>query len=350
MNPAPADPVVHLFGGPYVTTGSGRQEVPAGSRRLLAFVALHRRPVERRHAAAVLWPAMPATRAGGNLRSALWRLRGAGIDAVTADQCFLALAPRVAVDVHAVREWATRLIEGHPSPADLALSPSSTEALDLMPGCYDDWALIERERLRQRILRALEALSRHLVAVSRFGDAIDAAMIAVHAEPLRESAQRALVEAHLAEGNVVEARRAYRAYALLLHREVGAGPAPELTALVSCPDVRWSDPPAVLPAVARPHLVRCCGADRTLGTTSRRNGHVTRRCDDRPMAGKYEASRVGVCVVRAETDASAKLLITVTARRDVDDSACESVMRTATVDAALACVADFLASVKQEEP
>ena len=55
----------------------------------------------------------------------------------------------------------------------------------------------------------------------RFADAVDAAMIAVHAEPLRESAQRALAEVHLAEGNVVEARRALRAYATLLRHEVG---------------------------------------------------------------------------------------------------------------------------------
>jgi len=244
MSQPPADGVVHLFGGPFVTTGTQRREVPAGSRRLLAFVALRRRPVERRHAAAVLWPAMAADRAGGNLRSALWRLRGAGIEAVTAEQGVLALAPRVTVDVHATGEWAARVVDGRPYPADLAVLPSSTEALDLLPGCYDDWALIERERLRQQILRALEALSRHLVRARRFGDAVDAAMIAVHAEPLRESAQRALVEAYRAEGNVVEARRAYQAYASLLRTEVGVEPAAELTTLAGCDDARWSDPPA----------------------------------------------------------------------------------------------------------
>jgi DNA-binding SARP family transcriptional activator len=253
MSQPSADPVVHLFRGPFVTTGAARCEVPAGSRRLLAFVALHRSPVERHHAAAVLWPAMPPPRAGGNLRSALWRLRGAGIDVVTADQCGLALASRVTVDVHAVEEWAGRLIDERPRPTDLALTPSSTEALDLLPGCYDDWAVIERERLRQRILRALEALSRHLVGVHRFGDAVDAAIIAVHAEPLRESAQRTLVEAHLAEGNVVEARRAYRSYALLLRREVGVSPSAGLTSLVAASDERWSDPPACH-ATPPPHL------------------------------------------------------------------------------------------------
>ena len=76
---------------------------------------------------------------------------------------------------------------------------------------------------------------------------------------------------------------------------------------------------------------------------------MTPQCDDQRMAAKHGASRVGVCVVRAETDASARLLITVTARRDLDYAARESVTRTVTVETALACVADFLASVEHDD-
>lgn len=57
-----------------------------------------------------------------------------------------------------------------------------------------------------------------------------------------------------------------------------------------------------------------------------------------------------MCVVRAETDASAQLLITIAARRDVEDSARESVTRNTTVETALACVAAFLASVESKSP
>jgi len=63
------------------------------------------------------------------------------------------------------------------------------------------------------------------------------------------------------------------------------------------------------------------------------------------MAGNHGASRTGVCIVRAETDASARLLITITARRNVEDATRESVLRTVSVETALACVADFLAAV-----
>lgn len=224
--------VLHLFSGPYLTVGPHRCEIPEGCKRLLAFVALKGRRVERRHAAGALWPSGSDGRAAGNLRSALWRLRGAGIGILTIDQRTLTLNDGVLVDVHTLREWAARLIEDRALDSDLVMAPASIEALDLLPGCYDDWALVERERIRQRVLHALEALSRRLVVERRFADAVEAAMLAMAAEPLRESAQRVLIEAHLAEGNLIEARRRYQTFHALLLRELGVSPTRELARLL----------------------------------------------------------------------------------------------------------------------
>jgi DNA-binding SARP family transcriptional activator len=225
-------PVVHLFAGPYVTIGTQRREVPEGSKQLLAFVALRGRRVERRHAAGTLWPFGNEERAAGNLRSALWRLRRAGIDVLAVDKWSLALCAHVIVDLHVMDQWATRLIQGTADDHDLETSPSVSEALDLLPGWYDDWALMERERIRQRLLHALEALSARLAGLGRFGDAVDAALLAVGAEPLRESAQRALIEAHIAEGNLTEARRTYLVYRDLIRRELGVEPSSDLSARI----------------------------------------------------------------------------------------------------------------------
>ncbi|MEV0413725.1 BTAD domain-containing putative transcriptional regulator [Streptomyces sp. NPDC050448] len=52
------------------------------------------------------------------------------------------------------------------------------------------------------------------------------------AEPLRESAQRALIEAHLAEGNLIEAMRTHDAYRDLAPRELGVEPGCELSGLI----------------------------------------------------------------------------------------------------------------------
>jgi DNA-binding SARP family transcriptional activator len=228
-------PILHLFGGPFVTCGRRRLEVPEGSKRLLVFVALHRGRVERRYAAGSLWPTGDDGRAAGNLRSALWRLNGAGIHLLSADKHGLAMREGVFVDVHVVSAWAARLIGNTASCDDLEILPWGVDAIDLLPGWYDDWALVERERIRQRLLHALEALSCQLVRVRRCAEAVEAAMMAVSAEPLRESAQRTLIEAHLAEGNWVEARRSFEAYREVLDRELGTRPDPELAALVYQP-------------------------------------------------------------------------------------------------------------------
>jgi DNA-binding SARP family transcriptional activator len=224
-------PVVHLFGGPYITVASERQEIPEGCKQLVAFVALRRRRVERCEAAGTLWPSGPEMRAAGNLRSALWRLRRAGIEVLAADKWSLALRAGVMVDLHAMDRLTARLIDGTATGDDLVVSAAWADALEFLPGWYDDWVLMERERLRQRVLHALEALSRQLASLGRFADAIEAAMLAMSAEPLRESAQRALIEAHVSEGNLCEARRCWRAYRDLVRRELRVDPPRDLLAM-----------------------------------------------------------------------------------------------------------------------
>jgi DNA-binding SARP family transcriptional activator len=228
-------PVLHLLGGPYVVIGSRRIEIPEGSKRVLVFIALNGGRVERKHVAGMLWPLGDDNRAAGNLRSALWRLRGAGIDLIDTDKCALMLRRDLVVDVSVIVDWARRMIAGRVLPGDLHAPASWVDALDLLPGWYDEWVLFERERLRQRLLYAVEALSRRLVEAGRCGEAVDAAMTAVGVEPLRESAQQALIEAHLGAGNLVDARRIYHAYRNLVRRELGVEPGAALARLVLAP-------------------------------------------------------------------------------------------------------------------
>jgi DNA-binding SARP family transcriptional activator len=188
--------------------------------------------VERTRVARVLWPAVEDGRATGNLRSALWRLRGAGIDVLSVDKLSLALRPDVAVDVHVVEAWADRLIHNRFRPDDVTDFGRLSAALDLLPGWYNDWVITERERLRQRLLCAAESLGRRLTAVGCHADAIEAAMTAIDADPLRESAHRVLVEAHLAEGNWAEAWQAFTRLRRLMLRELGVEPSAALRGLL----------------------------------------------------------------------------------------------------------------------
>jgi DNA-binding SARP family transcriptional activator len=225
-------PAVLLFGGPYVVLDGRRREVPEGSQRLLVFTALNARRVDRRHVAGCLWPAGNDQRAAGNLRSALWRLKCAGINVIESDKSSLMLRAGTIVDVRVVSDWAARLINGSAAQSDLCSVYWPADAMDLLPGWYDDWIIFERERIRQRLLHAIEALSRRLIEVGRCAEAVDAAISAVGIDPLRESASRILIEAHLAEGNAVEGRRTYERYRDTVRRELGVEPSQQLADLV----------------------------------------------------------------------------------------------------------------------
>ena len=150
--------------------------------------------MNRRHAAGTLWPYGDDDRAAGNLRSALWRLRGAGIDILHSDKCGLYLSPDSEVDIAQLAAWATRVIEGRVDRSDLDFVDINLEAAHLLPGWYEDWVVFERERLRQRLLHAMETLARRLIDCQHFAGAVEAAITAVSIDPLRESAQRVLME------------------------------------------------------------------------------------------------------------------------------------------------------------
>ncbi|HEY4631625.1 MAG TPA: BTAD domain-containing putative transcriptional regulator [Blastococcus sp.] len=240
---APSSTLVRLIGGLSLHSGDRRIPLPPGSHRLLAYLALHPAGVDRRRAAGALWPTVDEGRAAGNLRSALWRLQQVGCLLVRAEQSTLCLREGVEVDIARLEDWATRVLSATPTPADLAIDPGPIAELQLLPGWYEDWVLTVRERLQLRLLHALEALSLLLRQSGRPSAAVEAVHVAVLAEPLRESGQRALIEAHQAAGNWAAARRQYDAFRSILRREIGVEPSAELTAVATGPYRRRVDLP-----------------------------------------------------------------------------------------------------------
>jgi DNA-binding SARP family transcriptional activator len=234
----PSMALVSVLGGLSLSCDGRRLAVPPGSRRLLAYLALHPAGVDRRVAAGVLWPAVEDGRAAGNLRSALWRLQQVGCPLVVAEQSWLGLADDAEVDLTRLEAWATRVLAQAPAPGDLGVDPGPIAELELLPGWYDDWVLAIRERMQLRLLHALEALSRLLQRAGRPAAAVEAMHVAVLAEPLRESGQLALIEAHQAAGDWLAARRQYDAFRSILRREIGVEPSAELTAAARAPGRR----------------------------------------------------------------------------------------------------------------
>jgi DNA-binding SARP family transcriptional activator len=104
---------------------------------------------------------------------------------------------------------------------------------DVLPEWSEEWLLSTREWFRQVRLHALEELCGRLCREARFGEALEAGLAAIACEPLRESAHRAVVRAHLAEGNPAEALRQYRSYRRLLRHELGLPPSVQFQELIA---------------------------------------------------------------------------------------------------------------------
>lgn len=204
--------------------------LPRSVQRVLAFLALHERPVDRDYVAGMLWLDASEDRAHASLRSALWRLRQPGFPLVDATTRHLRLAPGVTVDVREATSLAHRLLDRAAEPKGLV--DCLPLCHDVLPDWYEEWISIERERFRQLRLHALDAFCEQLTVAGRFALAIEVGMAAVASDPLRESAHRRLIEAHLAEGNRGEAMRQYRLCSRLLRDRLGLGPSTDLARLV----------------------------------------------------------------------------------------------------------------------
>ena len=221
---------LQLLGGFRLSVDGAPVATTIPVQRLLAYLGLHR-TANRHQVAGALWPDFPEQRAHGSLRTALWRAQALRPGVVRTADHAMALDVDVEVDVDVLLRCAGALRRGEDRPEwRAALLVGEGE---LLPGWYDDWVLLERERLRQLRLHALEASSGLLLRQGCFGEALDLALAALRAEPLRESAHRLLVEIHLREGNRSEALRQYAEYAELLRREIGEDPSPRMTAMVA---------------------------------------------------------------------------------------------------------------------
>ena len=229
-----APPRLCMLGGFQLWTGDLPAALTGASQRLLALLALRGRMSQRARVAGTLWPEANEDRAYACLRSSLTRLVESDRALLNVSPTELGLVREVRVDLDDSRALAHRLLDGA-GPLrreDTAATAVDVLSMDLLPGWYDDWVLFEAEGWRQLRLHALEALAERLIAESRYGEAVVAALTATSVDPLRESARNVLIRLHLAEHNQSEALREFDRYRRLLRSELDLDPTPALYALL----------------------------------------------------------------------------------------------------------------------
>jgi DNA-binding SARP family transcriptional activator len=188
-------------------------------RRILAYLAVRGEPVARGAAAGELWADSPEESARANLRRALWQLPTGWVVAEGED-----LALRALTDLSRAKQVASRAMKGD----CLGFDEIELLSQDVLPGWNEEWLVPAADAFHLLRVQALEAACRSLMTAGDLVLATQAGSAALAAEPLRESAAEALIEAHLAQRNRYEAVQCFRSLKKRLHTELGVAPDPVL--------------------------------------------------------------------------------------------------------------------------
>lgn len=205
---------------------------------LLAYLALNRGVDQPRERLAYLfWPDSDEAQARTNLRQALHLLRRA----LPESERFLETEARVVrwradapveLDVAEFQRFLGRAGEA----ADAGAADDQREALegavalyagDLIPDCYDDWVVEDRERLREAYAGAAERLAELLELAREYRGAIPLTRQLVDRDPLNEAFCRRLMRLQALSGDRAAALRVYHGLATALAREMGVEPRPD---------------------------------------------------------------------------------------------------------------------------
>jgi DNA-binding SARP family transcriptional activator len=171
---------------------------------LLAYLVLHSAAqLSRRHLAFIFWPDKTELQAQNNLRQLLYQLRQALPNSshyLFADASTLVWqkSSRFCLDVHEF-EAALDNAEAAELSGNLpALKASLESGLslfrgELLPNCYDDWIIPERERLHHKQQNALRKITGLLESQRNYAEAIPYARQLLYADQLNENNYRTLM-------------------------------------------------------------------------------------------------------------------------------------------------------------
>lgn len=95
---------------------------------------------------------------------------------------------------------------------------------DLLPGCYDEWLLPERDRLHQAFLEALERLIVVQEGERDYHAAIRSARRQLLFDPLHEATYRHLMRLYAVLDDQASAMRTYHTCVTVLERELATEP------------------------------------------------------------------------------------------------------------------------------
>ncbi len=259
------EPTLHLrLLGDFSLIYNDRQVTSLKTMRLqslLAYLVLHRDvPQQRQYLAFLFWPDATEVQARNNLRQLLHQLR----------QAFPDVEHFLSTDMHTLRwhpvtsfhldiaefEQALTLADVATQSNDLyALQAALEQAEDtyrgeLLPGCYDEWILPERDRFHQRHWQTLEHLLRLFEGQGDTVTAIRYAQRLLGLDPLSEDLYRRLMRLFALNNDRASALHVYHTCVTTLQRELGVDPDPATREAYE--RLLQQEAPAIQPIVHQP--------------------------------------------------------------------------------------------------
>jgi DNA-binding SARP family transcriptional activator len=216
-------------------------------QELFCYLLLHRdHSLPRETLASVLWPDTTTTLSKKNLRQALWQLQSAlGSQTEAADDRVLLVEPEWLrlnpeanfwLDV-AVLENAFQLVQkvvGHELDTQKVLLLQDAVQLyqgSLLEGWYQDWCLLERERLQSMYLALLDRLMSYCEGQHDYETGLLYGMRIMCYDRARERTHRCMMRMYYLIGDRAEALRQYERCSAALDEELGISPSKSTQAL-----------------------------------------------------------------------------------------------------------------------
>jgi len=196
---------------------------------LLAFLALNAgTPHRREKLAGMLWPDISDENARRNLRQELWRIRKTlSAEAPAAPDYLLTEEFSIAFDPNA-NYWLDVVQFERTGGADASTSDLMQQLTlyrgDLLPGFYDDWVVLERERLQARYEQLLQALLERLIAQQLWSAVLEWSERWIASGQTPEPAYRALLLAYGSRGDRAKVVSTYQRCQEALQKELGVEP------------------------------------------------------------------------------------------------------------------------------
>lgn len=228
---------IRLLGQFDVRVGGKRAVIPTrAAQSLLAFLALNAGAAQRREKlAGLLFPEMSDDSARNNLRHALWRVRKAisspsvpEYEYLLAEELTITFNPNADywLDVAQLERTATT-----DNSVNELISSLTLYRGELLPGFYDDWAVLERERVQSVFEGKMQQLLKDLIAEERWSALLEWSERWIALGQTPEPAYRALMIAHSAQGDMSKVALDYERCVERLRDDLGVEPSSDTRAL-----------------------------------------------------------------------------------------------------------------------